>query len=169
MFASDLQMHVCAPDTVPARRQSEELAIFRILKRLWIPLVLVMVAVAGGFTVSRLHGVFGSQTRPTYTSAEREEKRPHDPKHLVYEVFGPPGTVATISYFDADAEPRLIKEATLPWSVEFPISDATAMGNVTAQGNTYSIGCRIIVGDEVKDEKVRQGVSAFTFCVLKAA
>lgn len=163
------QMHVCAPRKVSARRQSEELAIFRILKRLWIPLVLVMVGVAGGFTVSRLHGVFGSQSRPTYTSAEREEKRPHDPKHLVYEVFGPPGTVATISYFDADAEPQLVKDATLPWSVEFPISEATAMGNVTAQGNTDSIGCRILVGDEVKDEKVRQGVSAFTFCVLKAA
>ncbi|OBG84462.1 hypothetical protein A5699_26995 [Mycobacterium sp. E802] len=139
------------------------------MKRLWIPLVLVVVAVAGGFTVSRLHDVFGSQSRPTYTSTEREEKRPHDPKHLAYEVFGPPGTVATISYFDADAEPQLIRDALLPWSVEFPISDATAMGNVTAQGNTESIGCRILVGDEVKDEKVRSGVSAFTFCQLKAA
>ena len=136
---------------------------------MWIPLVLVVVGVAGGFTVSRLHGVFGSETRPSYASAEREEKRPHDPKHLIYEVFGPPGTVATISYFDADAEPRLVKEATLPWSVEFPISEATSMGNITAQGDTDSIGCRIIVGDKVKDEKVQYGVSAFTFCQLKAA
>ncbi len=154
---------------VPARRQAEELAIFRMLKRLWIPLVLVVVGVAGGFTVSRLHGVFGSQSRPAYTSTEREEKRPHDPKHLVYEVFGPPGTLATISYFDADAEPQLIRDAPLPWSMDFPISDATAMGNISAQGNTDSIGCRILVGDEVKDEKVRTGVSAFTFCQLKAA
>lgn len=119
--------------------------------------------------MSRLHGVFGSETRPTYASAEREEKRPHDPKHMVYEVFGPPGTVATISYFDADAEPQLVKDATLPWSVEFPISEATSIGNVTAQGDSDSIGCRIIVGDDVKDEKVKQGVSAFTFCQLKAA
>jgi hypothetical protein len=137
--------------------------------RLWIPIVLVVVAAVGGFTVSRLHGVFGSEQRPTYASAEREENRPHDPKHLVYEVFGPPGTVATISYFDADAEPQLIKEATLPWSVEFPISEATSMGSITAQGDADSIGCRIVVGDEVKDEKIQHGVSAFTFCQLKAA
>lgn len=119
--------------------------------------------------MSRLHGVFGSETRPTYASAEREEKRPHDPKHLVYEVFGPPGTVATISYFDADADPQVIRKAPLPWSVEFPITEATAMGNITAQGDSDSIGCRIIVGDKVKDETIRYGVSAFTFCVLKAA
>jgi hypothetical protein len=43
------------------------------------------------------------------------------------------------------------------------------MGNITAQGDTDSIGCRIIVGDKVKDEKVQNGVSAFTFCQLKAA
>jgi hypothetical protein len=131
--------------------------------------VLVVVAVAGGFTVSRLHGVFGNETRPAYTSAEREEKRPHDPKHLVYEVFGPPGTLATISYFDAEAEPQLVKKAPLPWSMEFPITEATSIGNLTAQGNTDNIGCRIIVGDEVKDENIRYGVSAFTFCQLKAA
>jgi hypothetical protein len=119
--------------------------------------------------VSRLHSVVGSETRPAYAGADREEKRPHDPKHLVYEVFGPAGTVATISYFDAEAEPQLVKDVTLPWSVEFPITEATAMGNVTAQGDTDSIGCRITVGDDVKDEKVRHGVSAFTFCVLKAA
>jgi Mycobacterium membrane protein len=137
--------------------------------RLWIPLVLVVVAVAGGFTVSRLHGVFGSETRPVYAGAEREEKKAHDPKHMMYEVFGPPGTVATISYFDADADPQVVNDAPLPWSVEFPISDATAMGNISAQGDTDSIGCRITVGDKVKDEKIRYGVSAFTFCSLKAA
>lgn len=84
-------------------------------------------------------------------------------------MFGPPGTVATISYFDADAEPQVIRQAALPWSVEFPITEATAMGNITAQGDTDSIGCRILVGDKVKDEKIRYGVSALTFCMLKAA
>ncbi|WP_100521499.1 MmpS family transport accessory protein [Mycobacteroides abscessus] len=136
---------------------------------MWIPLVLVVVGIAGGFTVSRLHGVFGNERRHEYATADREEKRPHDPKYLVYEVFGPPGTVATISYFDADAEPQVIRQAALPWSVEFPITEATAMGNITAQGDTDSIGCRILVGDKVKDEKIRYGVSALTFCMLKAA
>ncbi|MFT8177136.1 MmpS family transport accessory protein, partial [Mycobacteroides chelonae] len=30
---------------------------------MWIPLVLVVVGVAGGFTVSRPHGVFGNERR----------------------------------------------------------------------------------------------------------
>lgn len=143
--------------------------IFRILKQVWIPLVIGVVITAGGFTVSRLHGVFGTDNRPSYTGTEREERRPHDPKHLVYEVFGPPGAVADISYFDADADPQHIKDAALPWTLDFPITEATAMGNVTAQGDSDTIGCRISVGDEIRDEKVRHGVSAFTFCVLKAA
>ena len=31
--------------------------IFRVLRRLWIPLVVLVVIGAGGFTVSRLHGI----------------------------------------------------------------------------------------------------------------
>jgi hypothetical protein len=38
-----------------------------------------------------------------------------------------------------------------------------------AQGDTASIGCRITVDGEVKAEKITHEVSAFTFCLLKAA
>jgi Mycobacterium membrane protein len=144
-------------------------AIFRVLKRLWIPLLILIVLGAGGFTVSRLHGVFGSENRPAYADTESEEGRPYNPKHLVYEVFGPPGTTANISYFDVDAEPQYVEGASLPWSLNFPISEAAGIGNIAAQGDSGSIGCRILVDDEVKAERIRQGVNAFTFCVLKAA
>jgi hypothetical protein len=139
------------------------------LKRVWIPLLVLVVLGAGGFTVSRLHGVFGSEIRPAYSDTEREEREPYDPKQLVYEVFGPPGTVASISYFDADSEPRFVEAAPLPWSLKFPMTAATAMANVVAQGDSDSIGCRITVDDEVKAERIRQGTSAFTFCRLTAA
>lgn len=117
----------------------------------------------------RLHAVFGSQTRPAYADTELEERRPYDPKQLVYEVFGPPGTVANISYFDVDAEPRYVEGASLPWSLQFAMTEATSMVNVIAQGDSNRIGCRIIVDDEVKSEKVENGESAFTYCLLKAA
>lgn len=117
----------------------------------------------------RLHGVFGSEVRPVYTDTETEERQPYDPKQLVYEVFGPPGTVARISYFDGDAEPQTIEQTTLPWTLKFSISEATAMANIIAQGDSGSIGCRITVDGEVKDEKVEYGNSAFTYCLLKAA
>lgn len=119
--------------------------------------------------MSRLHGVFGSENRPTYADTETEESRPYNPKHLVYEVFGPPGTVADISYFDENADPQFVEGASLPWSLKFPITEAAGVGNIAAQGDGDSIGCRILVDDEVKAERIRPGVNAFTFCVLKAA
>jgi hypothetical protein len=141
----------------------------RILKPLWIPLLILVVLVAGAFTVSRLHGVFGSAHRPSYADTEAQQRQPYDPKHLTYEVFGPPGAVANISYFDQDAEPRYIAAATLPWSLSFPMADATAVANIVAQGDADSIGCRITVDHEVKTERLKQGASAFTFCRLTAA
>lgn len=139
------------------------------MKRLWIPLLILLVVVAGGFTVSRLRSVFGSDNRPAYADTELEEQESYDPKKLVYEVFGPPGTVATISYFDVDADPQIVEGASLPWSSTYELSGAAIVGNLVAQGDGDNIGCRIIVDGEVKAERTGQGVNAFTFCILKAA
>ena len=66
-------------------------------------LVLLVVAV-GAFTVSRLHTIFGSDKRPSYADTQSGDAstKVYNPKKLVYEVFGAPGTVADISYFDVD-------------------------------------------------------------------
>ena len=117
--------------------------------------------------MSRLHGIFGSEKRPSYADTRVNDAKPFNPKHLRYEVFGPPGTVAKISYFDANADPQHVV-ARLPWSVEFPITAATAVGSVVAQGDSDSISCRIVVDGVVKAEKITHEVNAFTFCLLKA-
>jgi hypothetical protein len=144
-------------------------AIFGVLKRLWIPLVILVVIGAGGLTVSRLHGIFGSEKRPSYADTRIDDTKPFNPKHLTYEVFGPPGTVADISYFDVNGDPQRVDGAHLPWTLKFAITAATATGSIVAQGDGASIGCRITVDDEVKAEKITHEVSAFTFCLLKAA
>jgi hypothetical protein len=143
--------------------------IFSVLKRLWIPLVLVVVICAGGFSVSRLHGAFGSEKRVSYSDTRKDDDKPFNPKHLTYEVFGPPGTVADISYFDVNGEPQFLKGVPLPWSLEFPVTSATGAGNVATQGDNDSIGCRILIDGVVKAEKVTNEVHAYTFCMLKAA
>ena len=130
---------------------------------------MLVVAAAAGFTVSRLHGIFGNEKRPTYADTKVADTKPYDPKQLVYEVFGPPGTVANISYFDEETEPRYITDVQLPWTLQFDIGDATAIGSLMAQGDSNSIGCRITVDGEVKAEKVSNNVNAFTSCLLKAA
>ena len=37
---------------------------------------------------------------------------------VVMEVFGPPGTVATITYLDVTAQPQRVDAATLPWAYD---------------------------------------------------
>jgi hypothetical protein len=132
-------------------------------------LIILVVIGAGGFTVWRLHGIFGSEKRPSYADSKINDTKPYDPKQLTYEVFGAPGTVANISYFDVDGDPQHVKGASLPWSLKFAITQATVAGSVVAQGDTDSIGCRIVVDGEVKAERISNEVHAFTFCLLKAA
>lgn len=143
--------------------------IFRFLKRLWIPLLVLIVVGAGGFTVSRLHGVFGRDDRPTYKDSSAGDTKPYDPKHLTYEVYGPAGTVATISYFDENSEPTSVEGAALPWSFKFELTGTSGLGSIMAQGDGSSIGCRILVDDEVKAENSSTATNAFTSCLLKAA
>lgn len=149
-------------------RRNPARVIFGALKRLWIPLVVLVVIAVGGLTVSRLHGLFGSEKSLTYADT-RVDNKPYNPQHLRYEVFGPPGTVALISYYDKDGAPQHVDEALLPWSLEFATTAATGMGSVAAQGDSDSISCRILVDGVVKAEKTTHEVSAFTSCMLKAS
>jgi hypothetical protein len=152
-----------------ARARGRSRSIFTALKRLWIPLVLLVVICAGGFTVARLHGAFGSEKHVSYADTGKDDAKPFNPKHLTYEVFGPPGTVAEISYFDDNGDPQFLRGVPLPWSLEFAVTGATGAGNVAAQGDSDSIGCRILIDGVVKAEKTQQDVHAYTFCMLKAA
>lgn len=119
--------------------------------------------------MARLHGIFGSEKRPTYADSQINDPKPFDPKHLTYEIFGPPGTVAKIGYFDANADPKRVEGASLPWSLTFAMTEATAVGSVVAQGNADAIGCRIVVDGVVKAEKITHETNAFTFCSLKSS
>ena len=139
------------------------------LSRTWIPVIIFAVAVAGGFVVYRVHGYFGSEKRPSYADSNLEGTKPFNPKQISYEVFGPPGTVADISYFDVNADPKRVDGATLPWSLHVTTDKAAVMGSLMAQGDSNSIGCRIVVDGQVKAEKTSNEVHAFTFCLVKSA
>ena len=88
------------------------------------------------------------------STASSGEPATLQPKQLTYEVFGPPGTVADISYFDVNAEPQHVTGANLPWSLQFALTEASSVGSVLAQGDSDSIGCRIVVDAEVKAERI---------------
>ena len=131
-------------------------------------LVAIVVVAVAGFVVYRLHGVFASQDVTSTPSAGANEIVPFNPKHVVLEVFGPPGTVATITYLDVNAQPQRADAVTLPWSYDTTTTQPAVFVNVSAQGNSDSIGCRIKIDDVVKDERSANNVNAFTFCLDKS-
>ena len=95
----------------------ESMRFVRVLRRVWIPLVVLVVIGCGGFIVSRVHGIFGAEKRPSYADGQVDDTKPFNPKQVIYEVFGPAGTVADISYFDVNSEPQQVDGAPLPWSL----------------------------------------------------
>ncbi|MGV0750585.1 MmpS family protein [Mycolicibacter heraklionensis] len=147
----------------------EGTSIFKVLSRVWIPLVILAVVCVAAFAVTRIHGLFASEKRPSYSDGQNDETKPFNPKRLTYEIFGPPGTVADISYFDVNSEPQRVSDATLPWHLEIVTTLPAVVGSIMAQGNSNSIGCRITVDGEVKAERISNEVNAYTFCLLKAA
>ena len=84
------------------------------------------------------------------------------------EVFGPPGTVATITYTDIDAQPQRVDDAPLPWTYDTTTTQPAVFVNVSAQGDSDSIGCRITIDDVVKDERTVNTLNAYTFCLDKS-
>ena len=140
----------------------------RVLKRLWIPLLLVVVAVVAGFTVHRIRSFFGSEGVLVTPKVFADDPDSFDPKVVRYEIFGS-GISANINYLDLDAKPQRIYAAALPWSLTLETTAPSAAPNIIAQGNGDSITCRIIVDDEVKDERTVTGVDPLTFCFLKSA
>ncbi len=118
--------------------------------------------------MSRRHGLFGSEKSLSYADT-RVDNKTYNPQHLRYEVFGPPGTVALISYFDDNGAPQRVVGVSLPWSLEFAVTAATGIGSVAAQGDSDSIGCRILLDGVVKAEHITHEVSAFTSCRLTSS
>src|ERR1700709_996633 len=88
------------------------------LGRRWMLLVAIVVGAVAGFAVYRLNGIFASQDVTSTPSGGANEIVPFNPKHVVMEVFGPPGTVATITYLDVNAQPQRVDDAALPWAYD---------------------------------------------------
>ena len=139
------------------------------LSRTWIPLIILAVVVAGGIRRLPSPRLLRLRKAPSYADSNLESAKPFNPKQISYEVFGPPGTVADISYFDVNADPQRVDGAPLPWSLHITTTKAAMMGNLMAQGDSDSIGCRIVVDGVVKAEKISNEVHAFTFCMVKSA
>jgi hypothetical protein len=137
------------------------------LKKIWIPLVLIVVLAISALVVSRLHKMFASQDLNAGAGAGIEIVQ-FNPKIMVYEVYGSPGSSAQISYFDPDANVHTVN-APLPWSITLSTTLPAISANLMARTDGDQIGCRVTVNGTVREEQSASGVNAQTYCLVKSA
>ena len=116
----------------------------------------------------RTIAVSSSNRNAASGSGASNEIVPFSPKQVIYEVFGTPGSTATINYQDVHAAPQRVDNVPLPWSYTITTTDPAVIANLVAQGNGNTLGCRIIVNGVVKDERTVNDMNAYTFCLDKS-
>ncbi|WP_420110394.1 MmpS family transport accessory protein [Mycolicibacter arupensis] len=140
-----------------------------VARRQWVVIVVVVVVALVGFSVDRLRGIFGSNNEVSRPGSEALENTGYNPKHVLFEVFGAPGAVATINFLDINAQPQRVADVPLPWSQTLTTDDPTMYADLRAQGDGSTIGCRITVNGIVKDERSSDNVNGYIACLDKTA
>ena len=136
-----------------------------IVKRAWIPLIVVVVLAVSGLVVSRFHRQFASQNLNANAGAGVEIVQ-FNPKIMIYDVYGS-GT-AQISYFDPDANVHLVN-VPLPWSITLSTTLPSVSGSLMAQTTGDQIGCKVTVNGVVREQQSADGINAQTYCLVKSA
>ncbi|WP_197501034.1 MULTISPECIES: MmpS family transport accessory protein [unclassified Mycobacterium] len=140
----------------------------RVLKRVWIPLLLVVVLALSALIVSRLHKIFGSQDLNA-NAGKGIEIVQFNPKVVVYDITGPPGATANINYWDENANTHQVNAAPLPWSTTISTTLPSVSANIMAQSDSGEISCKITVDGVVREQRSSDGHNAQTFCLVKSA
>jgi hypothetical protein len=139
------------------------------VRRRWIPIVVAVACLVGGAAVYRLHGLFGADGAALVGGARSEKIIEINPKNVTYELFGPPNASGTISFLDGNSQPQTANFAALPWQLTVTTTLSAMVANIVAQGNSDSLGCRIIVNGDVRDEHASTELNAATYCLVKSA
>lgn len=159
---------------MPRRRLSKgprvkKNSIGSVVRGQWTVIIAVIVVALVAFSVVRLHGIFGSTNEVTRPSADSLENTGYNPKRVLFEVFGSPGSMATINFLDENAQPQRVDDAPLPWSHTLVTDDPTLFADLRAQGDSAPITCRITVNGIVKDERSANNVNGYIACLDKSA
>jgi Mycobacterium membrane protein len=165
-------------EQVGSRHGKKRSGLSGFLIRFWVVLVIAAVVALSGFCVYRLRGVFGVHGNTFGGGAVAEEIKPFNPKVLTLEVWGSPGSVATINYLDKDSKPQQVLNVPLPWSTELTTTQPSLPANLVAQGSGAWIACKITLDDNdgrgpivkaTNQSPTNETVRAFTFCLNKSA
>lgn len=141
----------------------------RVLGKLWLPLVILAIVLVAGYGVLEVRGLSADISSPPTASSIPHTVVQINPKNVVYEVFGNLGGGGKVAYANLAGEPVNVSLTSLPWSYSETTMSAAATLSLVAQVEGSSLGCRIIVDGEVRDEHIIDHQSAAVACTVTAA
>lgn len=161
-----------------ARRPPKRRRLTSFAARFWLILTVIAVVALSGFVVHRLHGVFGVHSGSFGGGSPGDVIDQFNAKTITLEVWGSPGSTATINYLDENSHPQQALDVPLPWKTELKSTKPGIPANLVAQGNGSWIACRFVVnnhdgsGDVIKapnHSPPNETVNAFVYCLDKSA
>lgn len=143
---------------------------YRLFKKVWIPLLLVVVVALGSYVVLRVRASFGATAHAANHDANADDTKPFNPKHITYEVTSPSGGSVSANYLDENGQPHLVEHAPLPWSYTIVTTLPSMSANIVAQGDKglRNIRCRVIVDGQVRDDRTIDEFEPFIYCLVKS-
>jgi hypothetical protein len=142
---------------------------FRVLKRFWIPVLLVVVVALGAYAVVRVRDTLGGNRTASAADGNGGDTKPFNPKHIAYEITGSGGSV-NLDYLDENGQPHRVDNAALPWSFTIVTTLPSMSANIIAQGEPGVSGlrCRVTVDGQVRDDRHTDEYQPFIYCLVKS-
>jgi hypothetical protein len=143
--------------------------LFRILKKAWIPLLLVVVVSVGAYAVVRIRDSVNANRTAANGGGNGDNTKPFNPKHITYEITGAGGNV-NLDYLDENGQPHRVDAAALPWSFTIVTTLPSMSANIVAQGDksVNELKCRVVVDGQVRDQRSTEEYKPFIYCLVKS-
>lgn len=141
----------------------------RLFSKLWLPAVVLVAIGVVSYGVSTARHLNEAITNPPSVSAIPATVVEINPKNVTYEVFGNMGAAGKVTYADLNSQPIEVTLASLPWSHSETTMASSASLSLVAQVDGDSVGCRILVNGQVRDEHSVSHESAAVACTVTAA
>ena len=144
---------------------------FPIVKRAWIPLLLVVVISLGAYAVVRIRDTFGANAAVASGEGNADNTKPFNPKHITYEITGASRGRVDVDYLDENGQPHRVDAALMPWSYTIVTTLPPMSANVVAKAKRTAVDalrCRVIVDGQVRDDRRSDDYQPFIYCLVKS-
>jgi MmpS family membrane protein len=141
----------------------------RILSKLWLPAVILGVIAIVAYGVNSVRHLSDAISNPPSSNPIPATVVQINPKNVTYEVFGNLGGGGRVTYANLDSKPVEVTLASLPWSYSETTMASSASLSLVAQVDGDSLGCRISVDGQVRDEHSVSHEGAAVACTVTAA